>query len=104
MSSVSLSIFTSSSRPPIYIPTHNKWNHSTSYVEIPTAFEDIRLLLDQRLEAQFQWTPYEDPKIRAVISDKFFQHPNIWHVNVSLVNYTTVEMHQTDRLLRQFGF
>ncbi|MBA0864352.1 hypothetical protein Goshw_002065 [Gossypium schwendimanii] len=22
------------------------WNHSASYVEIPTAFEDIRLLLD----------------------------------------------------------
>ncbi|MFQ6663184.1 hypothetical protein Gotur_030796 [Gossypium turneri] len=48
MGSVSLSIFMSSSVPPIYIPTHNK----TSYVGIPTALEDIRLLLDQRSEAQ----------------------------------------------------
>ncbi|MFQ6627540.1 hypothetical protein Gotur_004770 [Gossypium turneri] len=47
MSLVSLSIFTSSSEPPIYIPTHN---------EVP------------------------------------------------LVNYAIVEMHQTDRVLRQFRF
>ncbi|MFQ6657326.1 hypothetical protein Gotur_027049 [Gossypium turneri] len=69
MSPVSLSIFTSSSGPPIYIFTHN----------------------------EFQWTPYEDPKIRAVILDEFFQNLNIWHVKISLVNYPTVEMHQTDK-------
>ncbi|MFQ6641610.1 hypothetical protein Gotur_014812, partial [Gossypium turneri] len=63
----------------------------TSYVGIPTALEDIRLLLDQRSEAQ-------DPKIRVVISDEFFQNLNIWHVKVPLVNYATVEMHQTDRV------
>ncbi|MBA0612745.1 hypothetical protein Godav_013315, partial [Gossypium davidsonii] len=53
------------------------WNHLVSYVGIPTALKDIRLLLDQRSEAQFQWTPYEDPAIRAVISDEFFQNLNI---------------------------
>ncbi|MBA0875547.1 hypothetical protein Goshw_026199, partial [Gossypium schwendimanii] len=51
MGSVSLSIFTSSSEPPIYIPTHNE-NHPASYIGIPTALEDIRFLLDQRSEAQ----------------------------------------------------
>ncbi|MBA0748118.1 hypothetical protein Gogos_004970, partial [Gossypium gossypioides] len=66
------------------------WNHSASYVGIPTALEDIRLLLDQRSEAH---TPYEDPAIRAVISDEFFQNLNIWHVKVPLVNYATIEMH-----------
>ncbi|MBA0656009.1 hypothetical protein Goklo_008414, partial [Gossypium klotzschianum] len=79
-------------------------NHSASYVGIPTALEDIWLLLDQRSEAQFPWTPYEDPKIRSVILDEFFQNPNIWHVKVLLVNNATVEMHQTNRVLRQFGF
>ncbi|MFQ6655715.1 hypothetical protein Gotur_026145 [Gossypium turneri] len=44
--SVLLFIFTSSSEPPIYIHTHN----------------------------EFQWTPYEDPIIRAVIPDEFFQN------------------------------
>ncbi|MFQ6662606.1 hypothetical protein Gotur_030403, partial [Gossypium turneri] len=53
------------------------WNHSASYVEIPTALENIRLLLDQWSETQFQWTPYEDPKIRAVILNEFFQNLNI---------------------------
>ncbi|MBA0853139.1 hypothetical protein Goshw_013890 [Gossypium schwendimanii] len=73
---------------------------SSEYVGIPTALEDIRLLLDQRSKVQFQWTPYEDLTIWTVIPDEFFQNPNIWHVKVSLVNYATVKMHQTDRVLR----
>ncbi|KAG8481352.1 hypothetical protein CXB51_026288 [Gossypium anomalum] len=76
MGTISLSIFTSSSGPPIYIPTHN----------------------------EFQWTPYEDPVIWAVISDEHLQNPNAWHVKVPLVNFAIVEMHQSDRVLRQFGF
>ncbi|KAH1047528.1 hypothetical protein J1N35_038312 [Gossypium stocksii] len=81
-----------------------RWNHSASYVGIPSALEDIRLLLDQQLEAQFQWTPYKDPAVRAVIPDEFFQNPNIWHVKVPLVSYANVKMHQTDRVLWQFRF
>ncbi|MBA0877713.1 hypothetical protein Goshw_006483 [Gossypium schwendimanii] len=52
----------------------------------------------------FQWTPYEDPTIWVVILDEFLQNLNIWHVRVLLVSYATIEMHQTDRVLRQFGF
>ncbi|KAH1114201.1 hypothetical protein J1N35_007579 [Gossypium stocksii] len=89
---------------PYTFPLITRWNHPASYVGIPTALEDIRLLLDQRSEAQFQWTSYEDPAIRAVILKEFFQNQNIWHVKVPLVNYVIVEMHQTDRVLRQFGF
>ncbi|KAH1129724.1 hypothetical protein J1N35_001102 [Gossypium stocksii] len=73
MGSVLLSIFTSSSEPPYTFSLITRWNHLVSYVGIPTALEDIRLLLDQRLEAQFQWTPYEDPAIRAVILKEFCQ-------------------------------
>ncbi|KAG8489947.1 hypothetical protein CXB51_015976 [Gossypium anomalum] len=76
MATVLLSIFTSSSGPAIYIPTYN----------------------------EFQLTPYEDPAIRAVILDKLFQNLNVWHVKVPLVNYAILEMHQSDRVLRQFGF
>ncbi|MBA0634190.1 hypothetical protein Godav_022345 [Gossypium davidsonii] len=32
-------------------PLITRWNHLASYVGIPTALKDIRLLLDQRLEA-----------------------------------------------------
>ncbi|MBA0817681.1 hypothetical protein Gohar_021403, partial [Gossypium harknessii] len=49
-------------------------------------------------------TPYEDPAIRAVIPDEYLQNPNTWHVKVALVNYATVEIHQLNRVLRQFGF
>ncbi|MBA0882045.1 hypothetical protein Goshw_009945, partial [Gossypium schwendimanii] len=45
----------------------------------------------------FQWTPYEDPVIQAVIPDEYFQNPNAWHVKVALVNYAIVEMHQSSR-------
>ncbi|MBA0879198.1 hypothetical protein Goshw_023596, partial [Gossypium schwendimanii] len=50
MGTVLLSISTSSSRPPIYISTHNE-NHSAGRARLPTSLEDIRLLLDQQSEA-----------------------------------------------------
>ncbi|MFQ6649479.1 hypothetical protein Gotur_022438 [Gossypium turneri] len=59
---------------PYTFPLITRWNHSASYVGLPTSLEDIRLLLDQRSEAQFQWTPYEDLTIRAVILDEFWSH------------------------------
>ncbi|KAH1115145.1 hypothetical protein J1N35_008523 [Gossypium stocksii] len=89
---------------PHTFPLLTRWNHSASYGGIPTALEDIWLLLDQRSEAHFKWTPYEDLEIRAVISDEFLQNLNIWHIRVPLVNYATVEMHQTNKVLRQFRF
>ncbi|KAG8474364.1 hypothetical protein CXB51_033808 [Gossypium anomalum] len=55
---------------PYTFPLITRWNHSANYVGIPTSLEDIRLLLDQQSEAQFQWTPYEDPAIRAVLDNE----------------------------------
>ncbi|MBA0859624.1 hypothetical protein Goshw_008908, partial [Gossypium schwendimanii] len=52
-----------------------EWNHAPSHVGLPTKFEDIWLLLDQRSEA-----------------------------DVPLVVYATIEMHEADRVLRQFRF
>ncbi|PPR90893.1 hypothetical protein GOBAR_AA29796 [Gossypium barbadense] len=43
---------------------------------------------------------YEDPTIQECIP---LVNPNIWHVKVPLVVYTTIEMHKPDRVLRQFG-
>ncbi|KAK5784863.1 hypothetical protein PVK06_039402 [Gossypium arboreum] len=60
--------------------------------------------LNQRSEAQFQWASYEDPAIRVVILDEFLQNPNVLHIKVPLVNYATLEMHQSDKVLQQFGF
>ncbi|XP_052490061.1 protein MAIN-LIKE 1-like [Gossypium raimondii] len=88
---------------PYTFPLITRWNHPTSYARLPTSLEDIRLLLDQQSETHFQWTPYEDSTIRAVISYEYLQNPNVWHVKVTLINYVTVEMHQSDRVLRQFG-
>ncbi|MBA0669700.1 hypothetical protein Goklo_007268, partial [Gossypium klotzschianum] len=51
----------------------------------------------------FQWTPYEDSAIRVVIPNEFFQNVNAWHAKVALISYATVEMLQSDRVLRQFG-
>ncbi|KAG8486788.1 hypothetical protein CXB51_020149 [Gossypium anomalum] len=91
MGAVSLSIFTSLSRPPIYIFTHNE-------VE---PFDELcrNTYLSRR------YTTYIRPTIGSrIILDEFFQNPNVWHMKVPLVNYATVEMHQSDRILRQFRF
>ncbi|KAH1046601.1 hypothetical protein J1N35_037385 [Gossypium stocksii] len=97
---ISASIFTSSSEPPTYISAHNEvepfgelcWNI------------DLSRRYTTSIRPKFQWTPYEDSAIQAVIPDEFFQNPNIWHVKVPMVTYAIVEMHQSDRVLRQFGF
>ncbi|MFQ6671017.1 hypothetical protein Gotur_035693, partial [Gossypium turneri] len=44
-----------------------------------------------------------DPAIRAVIPDEFLQNPNAWQAKVALINYATVEMHRSDKVLRQLG-
>ncbi|MBA0660244.1 hypothetical protein Goklo_012286 [Gossypium klotzschianum] len=59
----------------LLLQSWSRWNHPSSYVGIPTAFEDKRLILDQRSEAQ-----------------------------VPLVNYATIEMHQMDRVLRLYTY
>ncbi|KAH1130787.1 hypothetical protein J1N35_002165 [Gossypium stocksii] len=66
--------------------------------------QSIRLLLHQRSDVEFEWTPYNDPAIQAVISDKYFQNLNAWHVKVPLLSYAKVEIHQSDRVLSQFRF
>ncbi|KAG8493584.1 hypothetical protein CXB51_010959 [Gossypium anomalum] len=56
------------------------WNHAPSHVGLSTELEDIRLLLDQRLEVDFERTPYDDQAIRVIILKEFFVNPNAWHV------------------------
>ncbi|MBA0648221.1 hypothetical protein Goklo_015985 [Gossypium klotzschianum] len=56
------------------------------YVGLPEELEDIRLLLDQQSETDF------------------LVNPNIWHMKVPLIVFATMEMHKSDRLMRQFGF
>ncbi|MFQ6654971.1 hypothetical protein Gotur_025724, partial [Gossypium turneri] len=81
---------------PYTFPLITRWNHPASHARLLTELEDIRLLLDQQSEAH-------DSVIRAVIPDEFLQNPLAWHVKVVLINYATVEPHQSDRVLRQFG-
>ncbi|MBA0780213.1 hypothetical protein Gotri_004343, partial [Gossypium trilobum] len=80
------------------------WNHGPSYVGLLDELRDMRLLLDQQLEAKFEWTPYSDPAIQECIPSKFLVNPNIWHIKVPLVVYVIVEMHKSDKVLQQFGF
>ncbi|MFQ6666802.1 hypothetical protein Gotur_033030 [Gossypium turneri] len=81
---------------PYTFPLITRWNHLASYARLPASLEDIRLLLDQQSEAH-------DPAIRTIIPDEFFQNANAWHAKVALISYATLEMHQSDRVLQQFG-
>ncbi|MBA0648060.1 hypothetical protein Goklo_015846 [Gossypium klotzschianum] len=76
MGAIPVIIFTSSSKLPLYIPSRNK----------------------------FEMTSYEDPAIQECILEEFFVNPNIWHVKIPLVVYIIMEMHESNRVLRQFGF
>ncbi|KAH1032540.1 hypothetical protein J1N35_044714 [Gossypium stocksii] len=68
----------------------------SNYVRLPKELQNIRLLLDQRPEVEFELTPYANTRIQEYISSKFLVNPNIWHMNVPLVVYAMVEIHESD--------
>ncbi|MBA0848842.1 hypothetical protein Goshw_007872 [Gossypium schwendimanii] len=65
-------------------------------MDIVDELVDIRVLLDQRLGAEFEWMPYADMRILECIPIEFLSNRNIWHVNVPLIVFVIVEMHETD--------
>ncbi|KAH1039413.1 hypothetical protein J1N35_041156 [Gossypium stocksii] len=102
MGTVSLSIFTSSSGPPIYISTNNEVEPFGELCRNTYLSRRYTTSIRPTIGQFFEWTPYDDPTIRAVIPDEYFQNPNVWHVKVPLVSYATMKMHQSDSVLRQF--
>ncbi|KAG8497165.1 hypothetical protein CXB51_008377 [Gossypium anomalum] len=44
-----------------------RWNYGSSYVGLSEDLEDIRLLLDQRSEAKFEWMSYADTDVISCI-------------------------------------
>ncbi|KAH1031129.1 hypothetical protein J1N35_043303 [Gossypium stocksii] len=46
--------------------------------------------------------PYSDTTVQECITSEFLVNPNIWHVNVPLVVYANVEMHESNRVFQQF--
>ncbi|MBA0577270.1 hypothetical protein Golob_023888 [Gossypium lobatum] len=82
MSMVPPIISTSSSKLPLSIPTQ-------SY-GVPNELEDIRLLLDQRSEVDFEWMQYFESKIQECIPTDSFANCNIWNVKIPLIVFATV--------------
>ncbi|MBA0779776.1 hypothetical protein Gotri_003982 [Gossypium trilobum] len=76
------------------------WNNDAIHVGILDELEDILLLFDQQLEAG----KYFDSIIQECILIEFLATRNIWYVKVSLIIFTTVEMHEFDQVMRQFEF
>ncbi|KAG8491108.1 hypothetical protein CXB51_014249 [Gossypium anomalum] len=52
----------------------------------------------------FVWKPYKDLTNWECISSEFLVNPNIQHVNVSLVVYIILEMHESNRVMWQLRF
>ncbi|MBA0749331.1 hypothetical protein Gogos_003276 [Gossypium gossypioides] len=97
-------IFTSQGDRPIYDLIGDKWNHGSSYVGLPEVLEDIRLLLDQLLSAEFEWMSYTDIDVISYILLKVLRNRWMRDANVPFIVYATVEIHESDRVLRQFGW
>ncbi|KAH1120744.1 hypothetical protein J1N35_003904 [Gossypium stocksii] len=79
------------------------WNNPARHSGIPTELEDIRLALDQQTEEEFVWMPYANPRIQECIPVEFLANRNIWYVKVPLIVFATVEIHESNRVMRQFG-
>ncbi|KAG8485788.1 hypothetical protein CXB51_019133 [Gossypium anomalum] len=84
-------------------PTHTCsrwWNHGPSYVILLNELEDVRLLLDQYSEIEFEWMSYADPEIISCFPPEMLDNWKMWDVKVLLVVYAAMEMHRH----RQFGY
>ncbi|KAH1056103.1 hypothetical protein J1N35_034168 [Gossypium stocksii] len=66
--------------------------------------EDMQLLLDQQSKPEFGWMSYSDPRIQEYIPIEFLINHNIRNVKVSLIVFAMVEMHESNRVMQQFGF
>ncbi|KAH1046843.1 hypothetical protein J1N35_037627 [Gossypium stocksii] len=66
--------------------------------------EDIRLLLDQHLEVEFEWMPYADSDIISCISTEALDNRGMWDTKVSLIVYAMVEMQESNQVIQQFGW
>ncbi|KAH1091267.1 hypothetical protein J1N35_018524 [Gossypium stocksii] len=84
--------FTSSSGLTLYIPTRNKVD---SWAE-----------LRGTIGGASRYTA----SIRSMIGSgecipsEFLVNPNIWHLKVPLIVYATIKMHESDKVMQQFGF
>ncbi|MBA0699290.1 hypothetical protein Goari_000939 [Gossypium aridum] len=77
-------------------PLVTRWNHGPIYVGLPEHVKDIRLLLDQRLKAEFEWMSYADLDIIECIPLEFLAIRGMWDAKVPFIVYATVEMHESD--------
>ncbi|MBA0721815.1 hypothetical protein Golax_009319 [Gossypium laxum] len=57
-----------------------------------------------RLPLYFPTCNKSDPRIQNCIPSELLVNLNIWDVKVSLIVYSTVEMHESYRVMRQIGF
>ncbi|PPS14423.1 hypothetical protein GOBAR_AA06155 [Gossypium barbadense] len=77
----------------ILVPDKSR-NLVPSYVGLPNELEDVRLLLDQRSENEFEWMSYTDLEIISCIPSKVLANQEICDTKVSLIVYATARTMQ----------
>ncbi|KAK5836310.1 hypothetical protein PVK06_012093 [Gossypium arboreum] len=73
-----------------------RWNHGLSHVGLLKVLEDIRLLLDKRPEAEFEWMSYADTDVIFCTPPEVLENRQIWDTKVPLIVYAMVEMQEWD--------
>ena len=53
---------------------------------------------------QFIWRPYDMEEINGELPLEIYMDRLLWTTFTSLICFEVVEWHQTDRVIRQFGF
>ncbi|XP_038998440.1 serine/threonine-protein phosphatase 7 long form homolog [Hibiscus syriacus] len=89
---------------PFVFPLLLRWSSTRkNHRAIPDELEEIRLLIDQKIGTEFQWTPYATNEIRVCLPPNLSGQLDVWMTVVPLICYAIVEWHPIDRVLRQFG-
>ncbi|XP_039014706.1 serine/threonine-protein phosphatase 7 long form homolog [Hibiscus syriacus] len=93
---ISLALFISCCEEAVRIPANIEEKSSNLLDEL----EIIRLLIDQKVDTNFEWAPYCKDDMRMCIPPELRGPFDVWMAVVPLICYAIVEWHLTDRLLR----
>ncbi|KAL2240741.1 UNVERIFIED_CONTAM: Protein MAIN-LIKE 1 [Sesamum indicum] len=85
-------------------PYAERWSyHISRTYTAHNALRIIRNVLDRMQLNEFIWTPYDNNALELQALP-YYAMRTTWNIRCPLINYSLVEMHHPERVLRQFGY
>ncbi|KAE8680644.1 BEL1-like homeodomain protein 2 [Hibiscus syriacus] len=100
-----LPFLTPISRTAVDFPLAGRWRHKIEGTGlVHNNIKEFRLKIDIKAKKEFNWRPYMNEEILALIPYDILDEFQYWCAVTPLINFAFVEIQFGDRVLRQFHF